>query len=174
MFRRGVDKGAFTLIEVIIILFVVSVGILASLSLVIRSSYFQNVRKELITATFLANEGVDLMKNIRDTNIVMGRAYDDWDGSGSVGVSQNLYVVDYSTLIASSVASISDSVLQQNTNGFYLYDIAESDSPFKRLITTNAETTASTSVEVHVQWENRGNTYDYKLKTILYDLQYSP
>jgi Tfp pilus assembly protein PilV len=168
------NNSAFTLIEIIIILFVASVGIMASLSLAIRSSYFQNVRKDVITVTFLANEGLDLMKNIRDTNIIMGRAYDDWDGAGSVGVSQNLYKVDYYSLIATSTASIDTSVLQQNASGFYLHDSGEEDSIFKRMITTTAETTASTSVEVHIQWENRGNTYDYNLETILYDLQYQP
>ncbi|MDD3711473.1 MAG: type II secretion system protein [Patescibacteria group bacterium] len=168
------NKKAFTLIEIIIILFVASVGIMASLSLAIRSSYFQNVRKDVITVTFLANEGLDLMKNIRDTNIIMDRAYDDWDGTGSVGVSQNFYKVDYYSLIATSVASIDETVLQQNDDGFYLYDSEEDDSIFKRMITTTAETTASTSVEVHIQWENRGNTYDYNLETILYDLQYQP
>lgn len=171
---RMKNKTAFTLIEIIIILFVSSVGIMASLSLAIRSSYFQNVRKDVITVTFLANEGLDLMKNIRDTNIIMGRAYDDWTGAGSVGISQNLYKVDYYSLTATSTASIDTSVLQQNASGFYLHDSGEDDSIFKRMITTTAETTASTSVEVHIQWENRGNTYDYKLETILYDLQYQP
>jgi type II secretory pathway pseudopilin PulG len=174
MFKKINNKKAFTLVEIIIILFVVSIGIMASLSLIIRSSYFQNVRKELLTATFLANEGLDLMKNIRDTNIIMERDYDDWSGTGSVGVSQNFYIVDYTSLLATSVASIDDAVLQQTEGGFYLHDVLEEDSVYSRFITTTAETTASTSVEVHVQWKNRGNTYDYKLETILYDLQYYP
>lgn len=172
--NKNINKKAFTLIEVIIILFVVSVGIMASLSLVIRSSYFQNVRKDLVTATFLANEGVDLMTNVRDTNIIMGRDYDNWDGLGSVGVSENFYTIDYVTLIATSTTDINTAILQQNSDGFYLHDSNETNSPFKRLIITNASTTASTSVEVHVQWSSRGNTYDYKLETILYDLQYYP
>ncbi len=145
---------------------------MASLSLAIKSSYFQNVKKDIITVTFLASEAVDLMRNIRDTNIVMGRHYDDWDGWGSVGISQNFYKADYYSLIATSVSSIDEAVLQQNSDGFYLHSDEESDTIFKRIITTTAETEDSTNVEVHIQWSNRGNTYDYKLETILYDLQY--
>lgn len=158
--------------EIIIILFVASIGIMASLSLAIRSAYFQNVKKDILTVTFLANEASDIMKNIRDTNIINGRAYDDWDGSGSAGIGQNFYTVDFNTLIASSVASIDDAVLQQNSSGFFLHDNNATSTAFKRMITTTAETSASTSVEVHIQWENKGNTYDYKLETILYDLGY--
>lgn len=175
MFKIKSNKKAFTLIEIVIILFVVTVGIMTSLSLIIKSSYFQSVRKELIIVTSLANEGLDLMRNIRDTNIIMGRDYDNWDGSGSAGVSEEFYLVDFTNLSAILTSDNIDlAVLQQNTSGFYVHEVGETDTRFKRLISTRAETTASTSVEVHVQWENRGNTYDYKLETILYDLQYYP
>ena len=165
-------KVAFSLVEVVVILFISSIGIMATLSLAVRSVYLQNAKKDLTTAIFLANEGLDLVTNIRDTNMIMGLDYDNWDGLGSVGVGQNLYTVDFFTLLASSTTSIDDAFLQEDSDGFFLHDDSFDDTVFSRLITIDAETSASSSIESWVRWRSRGNVFDYKVSSVLYDLSY--
>ena len=162
-------KSAFSLLEVIMILFIASVGIMAALSLAIRSAYFQQAKKELGTAMFLANEGADIMKNIRDTNVIASSSYDNWTGAGSAGDGVHLYKLDYSTLLATTTTSIDTAVLQQSTStGFYLHNSSFPNSIFSRLIT--ASTTGDvTEVESWVQWKSRGNVFNYKINTVLYD-----
>ncbi|PKM91794.1 hypothetical protein CVU82_01130 [Candidatus Falkowbacteria bacterium HGW-Falkowbacteria-1] len=160
----------FTLMEVVVILFVLSVGILAILSLARRSSYFQSVKKNLIVASYLSQEGIELMKNIRDTNIILEDSYDNWDGFSSAGVGEFTYKVDFFTLLATTCPSIDEAVLQNDKDGFFGHIKDGEDSIFKRLITVRAETSSSTTVESWVEWTERGQTYDYKLETILYDL----
>jgi Tfp pilus assembly protein PilV len=162
-------KSAFSLIEVIMILFIASVGIMAALSLAIRSAYFQQAKKELGTAMFLANEGIEIMKNIRDTNVILVNEYDNWTGTGSPGNGVHLYKVDYATLLATTTTSIDTAVLQQSTStDFYLHNSSFPNSIFSRLIT--ASTTGEvTEVESWVQWKSRGNVFNYKINTALYD-----
>jgi type II secretory pathway pseudopilin PulG len=168
---KNINKKGFTLIEVIIILFISTVGIAASLSLALRSAYFQSVQKDLLGVVFLANEGLELMTNFRDTNMIIGNDYDDWTGFGSAGIGENLYKVDYYTLSATSTESIDTAILQQDSIGFYTHSTS-TDSIFKRLITARAETSASTTLEAWIKWNRRGEDYNYKLETILYDLSF--
>lgn len=165
------NKKGFTLIEVVVILFIATMGITASLSLALKSAYFQSVQKDLLGVVFLANEGLELMTNFRDTNRIIGNDYDNWTGLASAGIGENFYKVDYYTLLATPTTGIDDSILQQDSLGFYGHNTS-SDSIFKRMITTQAEGLASTSVETWIKWTRRGEDYNYKLETVLYDLSF--
>ncbi len=162
-------KLAFTLMETVVILFVLSVGTLSVISLVRKSFYFQSVKKNLIIASYLSQEGLELMKNIRDTNIILGLDYDNWDGVSSAGIGEHTYKVDYYSLLATTCPSIDRAVLQKD-NDFFRHSTSTQDTIFKRLITVRAETLASTTIESWVSWTDRGQTYEYKLETVLYDL----
>lgn len=155
--------------ETVVTLFILSVGLLTILSLLRKSFYFQALKKDLIIASYLSQEGIELMKNIRDTNIILGQDYDIWDGISSAGIGEYTYKVDYYTLIATPCPSISQATLQQE-DGFFRHLTGGDDTIFKRLITVRAETLASTSVESWVSWTTKGQDYNYKLETILYDL----
>lgn len=170
--NNTIKKTAFSLIEVIMILFIASVGIMAALSLAIKSAYFQTAKRELTTAMFLANEGVDIILNISKTNNINGAAYDNWTGAGSAGNGVHLYKLDYNTLLASTTASIDTAILQQSTStGFYLHNSIFPDTKFSRLIT--ASTTGEvTDVESWIQWKSRGNVFNYKINTVLYDTSF--
>ena len=161
---------AFTLMEVVVILFVLSIGILSVISLMRRSLQFKSLERNLVIATYLSQEGIEVIKNIRDTNIILGLDYDNFDGFGSAGIGTSTYKVDYYGLLATSSISIDDSILQFDNNGFFRHLESGENSIFKRLITVRAETTASTSIESWVRWSEKGQNYDYKLETILYDL----
>lgn len=172
--KKNINKFlAFTLTELIIVLFVASIGVISSLSLAVRSSYFQNVKKDLLSVAFLSYEGLELMTNIRDTNLITDRDYDNWDSVSPLGIGQAEYLVDYYSLLASSTSGGIDSAfLQRDSNGFLLHNNSYQNSIFKRLISVQAESISSTTIESWIQWENRGKTYDYKLETILYDLSF--
>jgi type II secretory pathway pseudopilin PulG len=164
-------KLAFTLIEVVLILFIVTIGLAAAISLALKSMYFHNIEKDLLTASFLAHEGVEIVTNIRDTNIIQGNSYDNWDGTSSAGIGEKYFRVE--PFEAEEITGIDDTFLQRDSEGFFVHDdITYDDTKFKRMITTKASTTASTTVEVWLNWQDRGDEYDYKLETVLYDLSF--
>lgn len=172
MNKKKIKKTGFTLIEIIIILFIASIGIISSLSLAVRSAYFQNVKKDLITAVFLSTEGLELAKNVRDTNIINDLDYDDWLGEGSVGMGERIYTIDYNSLSFSDIGTSKQDLFINNA-GLYWHTNEGEESIFDRLITITAEGEDwedYSIIESWVSWKNRGNTYDFKLQTILYDL----
>lgn len=61
---------AFTLIEMIIALGIFSVGILTILNLLINNLYFLDKASTRTQASFLAKEGIELVYNLRDSNML--------------------------------------------------------------------------------------------------------
>ncbi|MFA7364934.1 MAG: prepilin-type N-terminal cleavage/methylation domain-containing protein [Patescibacteria group bacterium] len=163
-------KKAFTLMEVVVIMFILSIGLVAVLSLVRKSSEFESVKKNLLTAAFLSQEGIDIMRNIRDTNIILGDDYDKWDGIASPLVGDTYYYkVDYLSLLATTTVDIDTSLLQLD-NGMFVHLSGGEDSIFKRMISVTPSSSGYTHVESWVKWFERGQAYDFKLETIIYDL----
>jgi type II secretory pathway pseudopilin PulG len=165
-------KSAFTLIEVVLILFIVTIGLAAAISLALRSMYFHNIEKDLLTARLLAHEGMEIMINIKGNNAILGNQYDAWDQDSSVGIGKKYFIVQ--PFMAEEMTDIDDSLLQRYyPGGFFLHDPEFENTKFRRIVTTKASTTASSTIEVLVNWHDRGNEYNYKLETVLYDLSFN-
>lgn len=62
-------KPAFTFIEVLIAITVFAIGVLAVLRLITQNLVTLDITQSRTTATFLAKEGIELVYNIRDSNI---------------------------------------------------------------------------------------------------------
>ena len=62
-------KSAFTFIEVIIAITVFAIGVLAVLRLITQNLVTLDNTQMRTTATFLAKEGMELVYNMRDSNL---------------------------------------------------------------------------------------------------------
>lgn len=82
-FREGRESG-FTLLEAIVSIFIMLVGITGSMTLVFNAIVGLGLAKDRIIATNLAQEGLEVVHNIRDTNWLdsASPAWNDWDGDG--------------------------------------------------------------------------------------------
>ena len=153
------NKG-FTIPEVLVAMFVISMGLVGVSSLMIQNYQSQYTNKNTLIASQLAQEGLELVRWRRDTN---------WSGPNwKSGIGNGNYIIDYSSNIA-SVDSIADARLYINNNGFYSHDVTSTQSIFFRLITISDETEDSIKVSCKVEWENRGKKQSYMADTILYD-----
>lgn len=63
------NKSAFTFIEVIIAITVFAIGVLAVLRLITQNLATLDDTQTRRTATFLAKEGIELVYNMRDSNL---------------------------------------------------------------------------------------------------------
>jgi len=83
--RKKIEKKAFTMIEVIIWVFIFSLWLVSVFLLFWQSSKLDIKSRNTIIATNLAKEGVELVKNIRDSNYKTNHKY-NWipnnDSSG--------------------------------------------------------------------------------------------
>lgn len=114
-------KKGFSIGEVILASFVLTVG-LVSISALAASSYRQSLEnRDMIIATGLAQEGVELVRNMRDNNLAAG-------GTGFVGFSNaNKHCrVDYNDAFAYPNATTVNPVLdcQAPSGGLMRYTLS--------------------------------------------------
>lgn len=83
------DERGFTIVEVLVSLLIFSVAVTGVISVAAQGGLNVNASKLSLTATYLAGEGVELMRAMRD-NAVLGGATpaDGWDAfTGTFGAS---------------------------------------------------------------------------------------
>jgi len=171
------NKLAFSLLETVVVLFIVSVGLVSILSLTVDSVRAQNLNKNSLVAYRLAQEGLELIKNVRDSNFIQNSSSTPvaWDQYIEGSVDGTNYRVDYATFQPATTTNISTAKLQLATTtdpGFYLHNSSCPDSIFSRLITITSATAASSTVTSLVQWFDQGQSYQVELTSIIYDWDY--
>ncbi len=139
----------FTLIEVIVSLLIISsvaVGTAFTITLSLNSA--ARIRNDLIAAN-LAQEGIEVVRGIRDR---------DWHLGNSFGASlpNGIYNVVWN---AQSLSAFSDVFLKKNPLGLYDYS-SGTETIFKRkvIIEDSAENPPTTEkvVKVEITWQEKG------------------
>jgi hypothetical protein len=140
------------LIESLIGVSIVVVGLLGIVGLVSRSLSLNRVVSDQFTASFLSLEGIEIARNLIDSNIIEGRPWNSGFENNNPSV---LYEVDYKS---GSLRNYSGNYLRLNNEGFYGYD-AGSNTPFRRKIAVEnkGEEIAVNSI---VEWSSRGGEYE--------------
>lgn len=173
--RQNSQRPAFTLLETVTVLFIISVGLVGILSLTVKSANVQNSNKNLLIASQLAQEGLELVRNVRDTNWLLSTSSAPiaWDRYIEGSPSGNRYRVDYATFAPTPISDLSEARLQRQSTGpetgLYLHDSGQPDSIFSRMITITSSTSTASLVSSQVYWDEQGRVNSYKLETQLYD-----
>lgn len=154
------NKKGFTIIEVLIAIFVITIGITSSLSLINYSISSAAVGKSQIIAASLAQEGMEIIRNIRDGNWLEDVAWND----GLTGCSAGCRV-QYNS--ASLLSLSGNPVLKVDSNGLYQYSTG-TNTLFKRKITINS-VGLYLKVVSEVTWSERGRDLDISAEDRLYD-----
>ena len=155
------SESGFTLIEVISAIFVFTLGILAIMVLIDQSIAFSDQVKSKLIASYLAQEGIEIVRNIRDSNWI--KKAPSWDSGLSVGD----YEADYQSL---AVSNYTGSYLNIDSNGFYSYSV-DTSTKFKRKITISDKTSNPPRMRIasQVNWEIRGKYYYIEAVEYLYN-----
>ncbi len=109
--------------ETMIASFVITVGLVGAVALFGPAIRFSDASSDYIIASTLAQEGVELVRNIRDNNMLTG--------TFDTGISTDgTYCIDYAD---SAVASCGDGALYQSS-GWYVHNVTSEKSLFRRNI----------------------------------------
>lgn len=156
-------KG-FTLIEVLIAMFVVVLGAGALFALVQQTTSFVTNPSSQLIASYLAHEGNEIVRNIRDTNFLkIHKGLEaNWD-DGLTGCSAGCEA-DFNDSV---LGSFQDRFLKIG-GGLYTYD-SGTNTIFKRKIIVDSEETDVLEVETQVSWFEKGRTHTVKAATRLYN-----
>ncbi len=165
------NKG-FSMLEVIISLGIMTIGMMGIFSLVAQNHLVYNTNKNKFIAISLAQEGIELVRNYRDSNWLEGEAWDNEvknDGD---------YIIDAYTILDDTVDDIDDAELYLDSNNKYVHTATgNTEIPFKRLIqvsepnTTACPVGSCVKVRSRVRWGERGTDYDYYIDVFMYEWQ---
>lgn len=149
------NKG-FTLLEVIAAIFVITVGMIGAMSAVQKTITLISVSSSRLTAVYLAQEGIEIVRNIRDGNWLEGRTIDTpWDEG--LNICSAGCEGDYTILAGEDpVLSVyQDRKLRIDPiNGFFNYTTG-GETKFKRKITIILDGSDILKVLVEVNWVER-------------------
>ncbi|MBU4274232.1 prepilin-type N-terminal cleavage/methylation domain-containing protein [Patescibacteria group bacterium] len=157
------NKG-FTMLEMIIATFILVVGIISVYSSFARITIATSIVSSKLTAAYLAQEGIEIIRNIRDTNWLKGFNQDNGlSTTCSLGCE-----ADYTTKTVEQIAAYAGMPLCINTEGFYNH-FSGSQTIFKRKITITSPVADVLLVSVLIEWEDRGTPYNFTAEESLYD-----
>lgn len=161
------NNDGVSILEVMAAVMIIAIGMVGVLSLVIQNVEAQYVNKNVLMASGLAQEGLELVRNIRDAN---------WLDSGAAWnqsiVGDGTYAIDYrgASGINMSVNSASQAGarLYIDGNGLYSHIASAAPTNFYRLITV-VDHGNYLDAQCSVRWADGAQNREYTAKTYLYD-----
>ena len=163
------DKG-FTMVELIISIALLSIGIIGIYNVFSPLIVLNSSTSSKFLATYLGQEGLEIIRNIRDNNFI-----NEVSWSNGLLICANGCQADYKTGTAvqtpnNQLKIYNDSnFLKLNSDGFYSYDSGTS-APYKRkIIITQPSGIDTMKVEVFVFWSYNGTPYTYETEAYLYN-----
>jgi len=145
--NKKMNKG-FTLIEILMAVVVIAIGLIGVYAIVPAIFQYQAVNLDELTASFLAHEGVELVRNLRDNNWLTSS---EWL-NGLLGCS-NGCEIDYND---NALSAYQGRFLKIDDNNFYNYETGTA-SRFKRKITLVKQNDNLLQVTVEVLWDGNGS-----------------
>ena len=176
-------KNGFTLIETISAIFIILIGLIGGLTLITRTISFMSLASSRLAASYLTQEGIEIVRNIRDTNWLEGSGT-SWD-EGLTECSTTGCVADYKHSYGPDqldpiLPTYSSQFLNVDVDGFYSYDSSGSSTKFTRKITIIPNDTDDegyspiVDVLVSVQWQQLGKSHTVSAREYLYDWYNQP
>jgi len=170
--------------EAIVAIFVITTGIVGVLSLFTQTISSATFSKDKLIAAYLAQEGIEIVRNIRDTNWLeqYTESTNPWN-EGLTGCSGNCEADYFCTTVEDPDPTNppfhrcldsydSGHFLKINTNDLYNYATG-TDTKFKRKITitptNDLEGNPILNVSILVEWQERGRTHSVTVKENLYN-----
>jgi len=160
------SKG-FTLIEVTVAIVILIVGIIGIYTAFSRMVILTSGISNRLIAAYLAQEGIEIVRNIRDTNWVENAtSWNDGLTTCSSGCE-----ADYKTGTQGEetpLRSYTACYLNIDSNNFYGYS-AGNQTKYKRKITIEEINVDTLKVTVWISWEEKGRFYDFEAGEYIYN-----
>lgn len=156
------SKG-FTVLEVITAIFILTVGVGAALSLMNQTLATASVVEQTLIASYLTQEGIEIVRNIRDTTWLEKRNNLSLVWDEYLQENANGWEVDYSSQILTSYVGDGRFLNIESATGFYGYGPADpqAQTKFKRKITIEKPQADEIKVKVEIIWQERGRTHTF-------------
>lgn len=161
MFKySNVNKSGagFTVLELMAAIIVITIGVLSAYGVVQKIISYTSASSDRLAAAYLAQEGVEIVRNIRDTNWIEG---ENWDNGLGAGVA---WEADYND---DSLTVWTDRKLKIDNN-VYTYD-AGVDTSYRRKITLSSIAGSGLEILVEIKWDIKGKNNTLTVQGNIYD-----
>lgn len=183
--KRSLSQTGFTLIEIIIAIFILSVAVVGVYNVFSATMILSSGMADRLQATYLSQEGIEIIRNVRDNNWINVSDNWLWGLTESAPNCELGCEVDYTTLPRNSVFlrawSGDGSYLRIDSNKFYGYSEVDSIlTKFKRKITITQlprnDKVYAVKVSSETFWPEKSNLLSntsvirsVKIEEVLYD-----
>ncbi len=171
------EKG-FTLLELLVTIFIIAIGLIGAYIIAQYPLSQISVSMNRLKAAYLAQEGIEIVRNIRDTNWI---EKEDWTRGltqaincrKEEGEEKRYCEADYDDISLEDFNQENDSprLLKILNSGFYGYsESSGTETKFTRKINIkNPSGEDYLKVEVVVDWSEKGKDYSFDLQENLYN-----
>jgi prepilin-type N-terminal cleavage/methylation domain-containing protein len=168
--RQAIGKQGFTLLETLVTIVIISIGVLGSINLINNSFGLATIAKNKLIAADLAQEGFELVRNIRDVNYLKNL---DWLQGLDLCLAPNWCLIDSSSLESpfiypSGAANPDNQMCYSSAAGYYSRPNCSMSTnnlvDFKRIIQITPIGSAlngGAKVIVRVSWKEKGVWKDF-------------
>lgn len=170
MLKKSNKNTGFSIMELVVSTAIIAIGLLGVSSLVIQNLQVKNINKNQLIASMLAQEGLELVRNVRDDNW-LSQSLPSWDKD--IADHTNDFAIDYRgrASINGNADTISDADAKLYIDGAGLYThvgTGNTATAFSRIINIVGD---GDKIEVGalVAWNDRGRNFNYTASTTLYD-----
>lgn len=146
----------FTLIEVFVAISVLSIGVVGSFGVLPTMIKNQTINTDVFVAGQIANEGMELVRNLRDENWLKEQG---WATGLDICPAGTGCEIDYND---PALVVNQNRFLKLDSNNFYKYDSTQPNSKFKRKITVALNLPADPTllnVKVEIFWNGKGSPF---------------
>lgn len=169
------SKKGFTLVEALIAMSVLIIGIFSGFVLVTRALYNAAVIQDRLTASFLAQEGVELVRQIRDTNFI--KILNNEDANWRDGLEDGSYIVEAKIREGESISLVPIEEGAEVPNLLYddnidqkIFNYSSGErTVFNREIKISTITDNQIMVEVIMKWRTRNVDFDLTVEDRLFN-----
>lgn len=165
-----IKDGGFTMVELIVTIAILLFGIIGIYSF-FHPAYVLNSNFSLrLAAAYLGQDGLEIVKNIRDNNIISGSLWSQGFDVCTAGCQLDYKTKTSIETSANILQEYTNNYLNINPDGFYSYDPG-TPTKFKRRITITQPFSDSNilKVDVSVMWDYNGQTFNFNAIGYIYN-----
>lgn len=157
---------AFSIIEIMAVVFIIAIGMVGMMNLIGQSIRVQRLNEHTLIAYQLAQEGIELVRVIRDDNWLA----EDSDVFLNV-MEPGDYCLDYLDTVLNPFLGSCNLYLDSNNNFYVREDSNNTQTPYSRLISIEQydDKEYAVNVKVKISWDDVSGTFEYEAETRLYD-----
>jgi len=154
------------MVEALVAISIILVGILGVFTLTSSSISINRTAADRYVAINLAKEGVELVKNLLDRNIIDELPWNTLPGF----INDGDYKIDYDDIALSEWSESSVLFFSKDSGGYRYEEVGDEETNFNRKITIDNIDDRHIKVTSTVYWTSKNVEYDFSVVDYFYDL----